>query len=73
MCVCSLHYLWQLTKVPRMDVTTDADVGLFHILANKRKGVGRSQQREQLVLLRLIVQDLGLWLSEDRVTLKVSL
>lgn len=51
-----------------MDVSTDAVVGLLDVLANKGEGVGRGQHRKQLVLLRLVVQDLGLWLSGDRVT-----
>lgn len=72
------QYLWQFAKVPRGDVSTDALVGLLHILTNKREGIGHSQQREQLVLLRLVVKDLGLWLSVGhvwvfRVSLKVVL
>lgn len=56
-----------------MDVSTDAVVGLFHVLANKGEGVGHGQQREQLVLLRLVVEDLGLWLSVGKVYILASL
>lgn len=63
MCRISTHYLRQFIEVPLADVSSDAVVGLVHILANKSKGIGSSQQREQLVLLRLIVKNLGLWLS----------
>lgn len=59
----SSQYLRQFTEVPLVDVSADAVVGLLHVLANKSEGIGRSKQREQLVLLRLVVEDLGLWLS----------
>lgn len=62
MCTCS-QYLRQFAEVPSVDVPTDALIGLAHILTDKSEGVGHSQQREQLVLLRLVVKDLGLRLS----------
>jgi len=62
MCTSS-QYLGQLTEVPLVDVSTDAVVGLSHILANKREGIGHRQQREQLVLLSLVIEDLRLRLS----------
>lgn len=49
-----------------MDVSTDAVVGLLHVLANKGEGVGHGQHGEQLVLLRLVVEDLGLRLPVER-------
>lgn len=66
MCMFS-QYLWQFAEVPCGDVSTDALVGLLHIPTNKCEGIGHSQQREQLVLLRLVVKDLGLWLSVGHV------
>lgn len=57
------QYLGQFTEVPLVDVSTDATVCVLHVLADKNEGVGCSQQREELVLLRLEVKDLGLWLS----------
>lgn len=62
LCVLS-RYLWQLAEVALADVSTDAVVGVRHVLADEGEGVSRGQQREQLVLLRLVVQDLGLWFS----------
>lgn len=62
MCIAS-QYLRQFTEIPLVDVSSDAVVGLLHILADKSEGIGRSQQREKLILLRLVVEDLGLWLS----------
>lgn len=59
----SSQYLRQFTEVPLIDVFIDAVVSLCHILADKSEGISHSQQREQLVLLRLVVKDLGLWLS----------
>lgn len=50
-----------------MDVSTDAVVGLFHVLAHEGEGVGHGQHRKQLVLLRLVVEDLGLRLSAGQV------
>lgn len=41
-------------------------VRLLHILANKREGVGHSEQREELVLLCLVVEDLRLWLTVEQ-------
>lgn len=55
--------LGQFAEVALVDVSGDAVVGLAHVLADKREGVGGGQQREELVLLRLVVQNLGLWLS----------
>lgn len=49
-----------------MDVSTDAVVGLLHVLTHEGEAVGRRQDREQLVLLRLVVEDLGLWLPEGQ-------
>ena len=63
-CVLS-QYLGQFTEVPLVDVATDAVVGLLHVLANKSEGIGRGQQRKELVLLRLVVEDLGLGLSVE--------
>lgn len=57
------QYLGQLTEVPLVDVSTDAVVGLSHVLANKREGIGHGQQRQQLVLLCLVIKDLRLWVS----------
>ena len=59
-------YLGQLTEVPVADVPGDAVVRLVHVLAHKVEGVGRGQQRKQLVLLGLVVQDLGLWFPGER-------
>lgn len=56
-----------------MDVSTDAVVGLLHVLAHKGEGVGHGQHREQLVLLRLVVEDLGLWLSVGHVYIQPGL
>lgn len=56
-------YLWQFTEVPGIDVSTYALVGVLHVLTHVREGVGRSQQREELVLLGLVVQDLRLGVS----------
>lgn len=58
----STQYLRQFTEVALVDVSSDAVVGLVHVLANKIEGIGHSQQRKQLVLLRLVIDDLGLWL-----------
>lgn len=57
------QYLRHLAEVSLVDVFSNAVVGLPHILANKSEGIGCGQQREQLVLLCLIVEDLRLWLS----------
>ena len=59
----SSRYLGQFTEIPLVDVSGDAVVCLLHILADKSEGIGCSQQREELVLLCLVVQDLGLWFS----------
>ena len=56
-------YLRHFTEVSLADVPTDALVGRIHVLAHKSEGIGHSQQREQLVLLSLEVEDLRLWLS----------
>lgn len=56
-----------------MDVSTDAVVGLFHVLAHEGEGVGHGQQRKQLVLLRLVVEDLGLRLSAGQAYSSASL
>lgn len=56
-----------------MDVSTDAVVGFLHVLAHEGEGVGRGQQRKQLVLLRLVVEDLGLRLSAGQVYSSASL
>lgn len=61
-CICT-QYLRQSTEVSLVDVSSDAVVGLVHVLADKSEAIGHSQQGEQLVLLRLVVEDLGLWLS----------
>lgn len=56
-------YLWQFTEVPSVDVSTDALVGVTHVLTHISECIGSSQQREQLVLLGLVVQDLRLRVS----------
>lgn len=56
-------YLWQFTEVPSVDVSTDAPVGVLHVLTHISECIGSSQQREQLVLLGLVVQDLRLRVS----------
>lgn len=56
-------YLWQFTEVPGIDVSTDALVGVLHVLTHISESIGSSQQREELVLLGLVVQDLGLRVS----------
>lgn len=56
-------YLWQFTEVPSVDVSTDALVGVMHVLTHISERIGSSQQREQLVLLGLVVQDLRLRVS----------
>lgn len=56
-------YLWQFTEVPSVDVSTDALVGVMHVLTHISESIGSSQQREQLVLLGLVVQDLRLRVS----------
>lgn len=61
--VISALYLWQLSKIPPVDLCVDALVGVCHVLSDEGEGVGHGQQREQLVLLRLVVQNLRLWLS----------
>lgn len=65
------QYLRQFTEVTIIDVSSDAVVRLLHILANKVESIGRRQQREQLVLLGLIVQDLGLWCSKGETDVQV--
>lgn len=57
------QYLRHLAEVSLVDVFSNAVVGLPHVLTNKSEGIGCGQQREQLVLLCLIVEDLRLWLS----------
>lgn len=57
------QYLRHLAEVSLVDVFSNAVVGLPHVLANKSECIGCGQQREQLVLLCLIVEDLRLWLS----------
>lgn len=67
-CMCMRsQYLWQFAEIPCVDVSTDAVVSLIHILTNKSEGIGHSQHRKQLVLLRLVVEDLGLWFSVGQV------
>lgn len=66
-------YLWQFTEVASVDVSTDALVGVLHVLAHISECIGSSQQREQLVLLGLVVQDLGLRVSVwDKVQLQIT-
>jgi len=59
------QYLRHLCEVALVDVPGDAVVGVRHVLAGEQEGVGCGQQREQLVLLGLVVQDLGLRFSGE--------
>lgn len=59
-------YLWQFTEIPGIDVPADALVGVPHVLTHIGECIGSGQQREELVLLGLVVQDLRLWLSAGR-------
>lgn len=63
----SSQYLWQFAEVACVDVSTDAQVGLLHILTNKSEGIGHSQHREQLILLCLVVENLWFWLPVGQV------
>lgn len=60
------RYLGHLTKIALVDVSGDAVVRLRHVLADENEGVGRGEQREQFVLLRLVVEDLRFRLSADQ-------
>lgn len=65
------QYLRHLTKIPLVDVSRDALVRLRHVLADENEGVGRGEQREQFILLRLVVQDLRFRLSVDQKSWRV--
>lgn len=58
-------YLWQFTEVPGSDVPTYALVGVLHVLTYISECIGSSQQREELVLLGLVVHNLRLRVSAE--------
>lgn len=66
------QYLRHLCEVALGDVPGDAVVGVCHALSGEQEGVGRGQQWEQLVLLGLVVQDLGLRFSGESKNLTIQ-
>lgn len=61
-------YLWHLTKIPLVDVPSDAMVCRVHVLAHKVESVRSGQKRKEFILLGLIVQYLWLWFSKKKNT-----
>lgn len=57
------HHLRHFTEVSHADISSDALVGFPNVLSHESESIGHGQQREEFILLRLEVQDLGLWLS----------
>lgn len=56
-----IQYLWQLTQIPCIDVSTDTPIGVFYVGSHEMKSICRCQERKEFVLLGLIIQDLGFW------------
>lgn len=67
-----IQYLWQLTQIPFIDVSTNAPIGVFYVGSHKMKSICCCQEREEFVLLGLIIQDLGFWFPRAK-HLRVSM
>ena len=53
------QYLWQLTQIPFIDVSTNTMIHVFYVGSHKMKSICCCQERKEFVLLGLIIQDLG--------------
>ena len=58
-----LTYLRQLTLVALANALINPHVGLLYVSSEKVEGIGGGQEREEFILLRLKIQNLGLWLA----------
>lgn len=60
------HYLWKQVKFSFFGLIVASLESVLQIVANKVKGIGTGQLRKKLLLLGLIVQNLSLWITEER-------
>lgn len=67
-----IQYLWQLTQIPCIDVSTDTPIGVFYVGSHEMKSICCCQERKEFVLLGLIIQDLGFWFPRAK-HLRVSM
>lgn len=56
-----MQYLWQLTQISFVDVSTNAMIRVFYVGSHKMKSIRCCQKGKQFVLLGLIIQNLGFW------------